>query len=190
MDDLNPYAPSRASLSATDPVSTADGNAAPSVWRDGDVLIKSIDAEMPGRCVKCNGPADQPTKIRKVYWHHPALYLLILVNIIIYAIVATIVRKKAFVGAGLCRDHKKRRRLAMTLAWTGSLGGIVLMYVGLASSFGIWGAFVGMLLILGSIIGGLIFARTVYSKGIDKTYVRLKGCGNAFLDSLPPFSAR
>lgn len=187
MDDLNPYAPSRASLSATGPISMDD--AAPSVWRDGDVLIKSMDAAMPARCVKCNGPADPPTKNRKIYWHHPALYLLILFNIIIYAIVATIVRKKAFVDAGLCKDHKKRRRLAITLAWAGSLGGIVLMFMGLGSSLGIWGAFVGLLVILGSIIGALIFARIVYPKGIDKTYVRLKGCGSAFLDSLPPFNA-
>jgi hypothetical protein len=186
MDDRNPYAPSRASL--TEPVSRADGNTGIAVWRDGDVLIISIGAEMPHRCVKCNGPADQPIKARKVYWHHPVLYLLVLVNIIIYAIVAAVVRKTAFVRAGLCIEHKRRQRIASIFAWTGSLSGIVLVFLGMGSSWGFWGALLGMLLILGSVIGGLIFARIVYAKKIDKSYVRLKGCGTVFLDSLPPFS--
>jgi hypothetical protein len=190
MDDRNPYAPSQASLNVTEPVSRTDGSTAIAVWRDGDVLITLIGAEMPHRCVKCNGPADQPTKARKVYWHHPGLYLLLLFNVIIYAIVAAILRKKAFVSAGLCREHKKRRRLALIFAWSGSLSGIVLMFFGMGSRWGAWGALLGVLLILGSVIGGLIFGRIVHAKRIDASYVRLKGCGIAFLDSLPPFSGQ
>jgi hypothetical protein len=190
MDDRNPYAPSQASLNVTEPVSRTDGSTAIAVWRDGDVLITLIGAEMPHRCVKCNGPADQPTKARKVYWHHPGLYLLLLFNVIIYAIVAAILRKKAFVSAGLCREHKKRRRLALISAWSGSLSGIVLMFFGMGSRWGAWGALLGVLLILGSVIGGLIFGRIVHAKRIDASYVRLKGCGIAFLDSLPPFSGQ
>jgi hypothetical protein len=60
----------------------------------------------------------------------------------------------------------------------------------MGSSWGIWGALLGVLLILGSVIGGLIFGRIVYAKKIDESYVRLKGCGIAFLDSLPPFSGQ
>lgn len=187
MDGLNPYAPSQASLKATDPLPTADG-ASHTIWRDGDVLVKLMGAEMPHRCVKCNEPADPPTKARKVYWHHPGLYLLLLINALIYVIVAIAVRKKAFVSAGLCKEHKSRRRIAMTLSWTGALGGIVLMYFGADSSFGIWGMIAGLVVILASIVGGLIFGRTVYARKIDKTYVRLKGCGIAFLDSLPQFT--
>ena len=187
MDDRNPYAPSPASRTSTDPVSNGDGAAGIAVWREGDVLIKLIGAEMPHRCVKCNGPADQPTRARKVYWHPPALYALVIVNVILYAIVATLVRKRAFVSAGLCTEHKKRRRNALLLAWTGSLGGIVLTFFGMASSWGAWGAALGLLVILGSVVGGLIFTRIVYAKRIDKSYVRLKGCGMAFLTSLPAF---
>jgi hypothetical protein len=33
----------------------------------------------------------------------------------------------------------------------------------------------------------MIFSRIVYPKRIDKEYVRLKGCGAEFLDSLPHF---
>jgi hypothetical protein len=39
---------------------------------------------------------------------------------------------------------------------------------------------------LGSIVTGMIMARIVYARKIDKSYVWLKGCGSEFLDSLPP----
>ena len=60
--------------------------------------------------------------------------------------------------------------------------------LGSGSSGGGVEAFVGILAILVSIIVGMIFGRVVYAKKIDKTYVRLKGCGVAFLDSLPQFT--
>jgi len=187
MANVNPYAPSRASLTATDRASAVDDN---SVWRDGKVLITLVDAEMPHRCIKCNEPADEPTKKRKVYWHHGALYLLILINALIYAIVALVVRKKALVSAGLCTEHKKRRRNALIFGWTGTIVGLVLMGHGLGSSSSGSGveSLVGILAILVSIIAGMIFGRIVYAKKIDKTYVRLKGCGVDFLDSLPQFT--
>ena len=187
MANVNPYAPSRASLTATDRASAVDDN---SVWRDGKVLITLVDAEMPHRCIKCNEPADEPTKKRKVYWHHGALYLLILINALIYAIVALVVRKKALVSAGLCTEHKKRRRNALIFGWTGTIVGLVLMGHGLGSGSSGSGveALVGILTILVSIIAGMIFGRIIYAKKIDKTYVRLKGCGVAFLDSLPQFT--
>ena len=45
--------------------------------------------------------SDEPTKMRKVYWHHPGVYALILINLIVYAIVAAIVRKRADTESGL-----------------------------------------------------------------------------------------
>ena len=45
-----------------------------------------------------------------------------------------------------------------------------------------------VLITLGSLVAGMLFARVVYAKKIDKRYVRLKGCGDAFLNDLLPFS--
>jgi hypothetical protein len=185
MDDRNPYAPSPASRDIVEQPSSAGTDIA--AWRDGDVLITLVGAQLPQRCVKCNGPADHPTRTRKIYWHHPGVYMLVVINVVIYAIVAAIVRRRAFVRAGLCVEHKKRGRITLLLVWSGALGGIVLMVFGMASSWGIWGALPGLLLILGSIFAALLFARIVYAKKIDKSHVYLRGCGNAFLDSLPPF---
>ena len=185
MEQRNPYAPSLASMErGIGPLSQSEGVG---VWRDGKVLVTSLDAVMPERCVKCNEPADEPTKARKVFWHHPLIYLLVLLNVVLYAVVALIVRKKVIVAAGLCADHKARRKRSVMLTWAGVLGGIVVMYVGASSSMGVLGVGLGILLILASLLVGLIFARIVHAQKIDNSYVRLRGCGTPFLDSLPPF---
>lgn len=187
MDERNPYAPSRASLDVRDRSPRPD-RTGPLLWRDGDVLVAVPDSPLPGRCVKCNATAVPPTKARTLYWHHPALYVLVLINIIIFWVVVLMVRRRAIVAPGLCTDHKNRHRRAVWLTWTGSLFGLVLLYVGAASPLGFWGMMIGLLITLGSIVAGMLFARVVYAKRIDKTYVRLKGCGDAFLNDLPPFN--
>jgi hypothetical protein len=182
----NPYAPSKASLQQTSP----DPNARPAnvtAWRDERVMVMLPDAPIPQRCVKCNDPAEQPTKMRKVYWHSPWLYLLLLFNVLIFAIVAAVVRKKATVAAGLCTIHKKRRRAVLTIAWVGALLGIVLIFMGANSAAGIGAVLFGILVVLGAIIFGMIAGRVVVPTRIDDRYVRLKGCGEAYLDTLPPF---
>lgn len=184
MDKHNPYAPSRASLAgaATTPAEGSGG-----AWRDGTVLVLSPDASLPHRCVKCNEPAEEPTKSRRVYWHSPWIYLLILINILIYAVVALIVRRRAVIAPGLCSTHKSRRRTGMAISWTLLLAGAALMFMGVRSSSP--GAGLGgVLLILVGVVVSSSVTRILRAKRIDARYVRLKGCGAAFLDSVPPFS--
>jgi hypothetical protein len=188
MDDRNPYAPSRASLAARPSQPESNRSDGVTAWRNQKALVMIPDTALPPRCVKCNAPAEEPTKLRKVYWHHPAVYLLILINIIIYAIVGAIVRKRARVAAGLCAVHKKRRRRGITLAWTSFIAGIGLLTWGFSDSTANGGVFaaVGIIAVLGSILAGIIVSRIVYAQKIDKSLVWLKGCGAEFLDSLPP----
>lgn len=187
MDERNPYAPSPASLNAKEMPPALDSTG-PLLWRDGDVLVAVPDSKLPPRCVKCNATAVPPTKARYVHWYHPALYALLLLNVIVFGVVVFMVRRRAIVAAGLCSNHQKRHRRAVRLTWTGIVLGIVLMSIGAASPLGIWGMLVGVLVTLGSLVAGMLFARVVYAKRIDKAYVRLKGCGDAFLNDLPPFS--
>src|SRR5262245_18463351 len=107
----NPYAPSKASLQQSTTPNPTVGNI--TAWRDNRLMVMVPDAPIPHRCVKCNDPVEEPTKTRKVYWHSPWLYLLLLFNVLIFAIVAAVVRKKATVAAGLCTLHKKRRRAVL-----------------------------------------------------------------------------
>ena len=183
-DHRNPYAPSRASLAAgTLEVSASNSDSA---WRESDTLVLRHQATLPARCVKCNAAAHEPTKKRKIYWHHWAIYLLILINIILYAIVAMIARKRAIVSPGLCARHKARRRNAIALGWLGSIAGFAILVAGLGEGEPLLGTF-GVLLALVAAMAGVIVGRVVFAKRIDDDYVRLKGCGTAFLNTLPEF---
>ncbi|HEX5462179.1 MAG TPA: hypothetical protein VFX20_19595 [Steroidobacteraceae bacterium] len=184
MDDKhNPYAPSRASLAGAAVTPSVSGGA----WRDGTVLILTREASLPSRCVRCNEPSAEPTKTRRIYWHSPWLYLLILANFLIYALVALIVRKKAVVAPGLCSAHKKRRLTGIVTAWALLIAGFALMFMGITGGKpGV--AVVGLLLILVALLVSASVTRIVRAKRIDAQYIQLKGCGAAFLDSMPPFA--
>jgi hypothetical protein len=173
---LNPYAPPKASL---DPSFTED------LWRDGKILVLRNGSHLPDRCIKCNGPAVTPMKRRKVYWHHPALYAL-LVSWPIYLIVALIVRKSAAVAPGLCSVHRTRRWIGIAVGWGGLLLSILLMIVGGGSENGLL-VLAGLILFLTALVAAVLLSRLIFPQRIDQDFVRLKGCGKAFLDSLPEF---
>lgn len=176
----NPYAPSRASLAGS---GTSSGQL---VWRFEKIVIMARDGQLPERCVKCNEPADEPTKSRKVYWHHPGYYILLLINMILYVVVALIARKTAEVNPGLCARHKQRRATGIWLGW----GSFVFGFITIGIAFGNQHPGLGlllMLLMIGLIITSMFMSRIVYAKRIDDKYVQLKGCGAPFLDDLPEF---
>jgi hypothetical protein len=185
MNDANPYTPSRASLDAqAEGLQQASGGTA--LWREGKLAVLLRPASLPQRCVKCNEAAQPPSKPRLVYWHHPALYLLLLLNILVYALVAAIVRRKVHVAPGLCTRHKRRRRRVIAAAWGGVALSILLLWSGVSGALdqGL-ATILSILLLLVSLIVAIAGSRIVYAGRIDDTYVRLKGCGAAFLASLP-----
>jgi hypothetical protein len=155
------------------------------VWRDGKDLVTLQNALLPPRCVKCNEPGTAGKKPVQLWWHHGAIYLFVLLSPIVYLIVALIARKGAVVTPSLCNVHKNQRTQANLIAWIGSLGTFILC---------IYFASVGQgALALMSVAGfitciaiGLIRGRTLTAKRIDKVHVRMGGCGEDFLDSLPP----
>ena len=117
---VNPYAPPSAPRGGVG-YGTADG-----VWRDGKIIVMSHDASFPDRCVKCNQPAAGYRLKRKLTWHPSGWYALILINVLVYAIVASFVQKKALVHVGLCETHRKRRLwligLGLALPLLGTIG--------------------------------------------------------------------
>jgi predicted Zn finger-like uncharacterized protein len=161
------------------------------VWRDGNRLVMSHDAQLPYVCIKTNLPADDWLR-RKLYWHNPWLYLLVLVSIWIYVIVALIVRQKADIRVGLCRAQIVRRRWVIAGAWIAVLLGIVLCIGGLANSqppnnSGWIVALAGLILLLAGAILGAVLARIVAPTRITKECVWIKGAHPEFLASLPAF---
>ncbi len=182
MSKHNPYAPSRASLKQHEHLGPID-----QVRRDGKWVVLPRHAALPPRCVKCNGEVDEPTRQRTLYWHHAGVYALLLVNLLIYAIVAAIVRKKAVIAPGLCAEHKRKRRDAILTCWVGILLAFATPFVfGSDEYFGLVLLF-SVVLFIAVIVYAMVRGRIVYARKIDEDEVRLGGCGRGFLDSLPEY---
>jgi hypothetical protein len=168
----------------------ADSRPSHGVWRDGNLLVMTKGAQLPYVCVKTNQPAELWLR-RKLYWHPFWIYLLILLSLWIYIIVALIIREKADIQVGLCQEQLARRRWAIAGGWLGSLFGLVLLIAGIANSqanefawlFGI----LGLLVFLGAIITGVIVSRIVAPTRITKRFVWLKGVNLSYLGALPAF---
>lgn len=153
------------------------------VWREGSEVVLLRQAELPPRCVRCNAPVYGRPGRQWLYWHHPGWYLLLVLNLFLYALVAIFVRQSAVIRPGLCPRHRRRRFAAIaggTLFFVG-----VLVYAFTRESLD--GA-----VLLGSVFGGFAvlllsawLARTVRASKIDHRQIRLKGADPAFLDSLP-----
>lgn len=166
------------------------------VWRDGATLVAHRNATFPDRCVKCNAAADGKRWNRKLYWHHPAFYLLIIFpGLLIYVIVALCIRKSAKVSVGLCRKHRAVRRNGILLGWligllgiSGMIGSVMVADVRIYrnSTVPLWMLLGGIALFLFGLIWGMIRSRVVAPTRIDEQYVWLRGAGPAFLGELPP----
>lgn len=159
------------------------------LWRSGKLLVMRKGATLPGRCVKCGADAPGEKLTRKLFWHHPALYLLILPGLLIYAIVATVVGKRAKIQVGLCHEHRGRRRRDLIIAWS-----LFLLSLALFVAAGVWEngwcvAF-GVAALLASPIYGMITCAVVTPKKIDDQFVWLKGVSPEFLESLEEFTGR
>jgi hypothetical protein len=154
------------------------------LWREGKVLVMRRDGTLPHRCIKCNAPSVAPTRRYKLTWHSPWWYLLLLMAVLLYALVAMLVRKTAVVHIGLCERHQRRVLWGRLVGW----GGFALLVAlfGAAYGFESGGAAVaGFLLLLPWAIATISVNRQVLPVRIDDRYVRLKGCGPDFLRSLP-----
>ena len=153
------------------------------VWRERSKLVMSRDAELPPRCVKCNVATHLRLK-RRLTWHHPALYLIILVALLIYFIVAMVLRKSATVEIGLCDEHQAKRRrdiwITIALVIVGLLGFVCAIGFGdptyLLLAFGAFFA---------ALIYGIAVARVIAPAKIDDRFVWLTGVNKQYLDELP-----
>jgi hypothetical protein len=108
---FNPYAPPQ----SHNPYAPETGD----IFRQKMLLIIPRDSApcLPcDTCVKCGRPAVKSLK-RRLFWHSPGYYLLILLNLLLYLIVALIVRKQLRVTLGLCGIHSAVRRRWILSAW-------------------------------------------------------------------------
>jgi hypothetical protein len=161
------------------------------IWRDKDRLVMSKDSPLPYVCIKTNQTADAWLR-RRLSWHDPWIYLLFLAGILVYAIVALLVRQTADIEVALCRERIVRRRWTIAGAWLSAILGLVMIVGGLATiqpgnSVAGWISLAGLIALLVGPITGAMLARVVTPVRITKEHVWLKGAHPAFLAALPPF---
>jgi hypothetical protein len=140
-------------------------------------------ARLPDYCVKCGVAANGSHLTRKLSWHHPALYLLILAGLLIYAIVALIVRKSARIDISMCQDHIRKHRTVVAVGWLIFVAGLAFIVFGIAQESG-GSALFGIALVFASAIYST-FVKVVRVKRIDDYYVWLLGIDESFLAVLP-----
>ena len=158
------------------------------VWRDKSVLVMTKEALLPNRCVKCNEPTGERLK-RKLTWHHPAIYLTVLVSILVYAVIALVLRKSATVNLGLCEDHLSIRRRNIAITWF--MGILAVLCFPVAAMLEDPAAmFVGCLLVLATAIYGVVTLRVVVPTKIDDHFVWLKGINPDYLRDFPQWQGR
>ncbi len=149
------------------------------------------DAELPDRCVKCNAPANGYRLKRNLSWHPPVWYFLILISLLVYIIVALVIRHTAKIQVGLCEEHRRQRRWAIALGWIGSLAGIGLIAFSASLQDTQWfpiGLVLGLLFFFGFLIYGISVSQVVAPKKIDKRFVWLKKVSPDLLAKLPDWN--
>ena len=158
------------------------------MWREKKRLVTLLNPVLPPRCVKCNAATDTPQKKRNLYWHSPVVYIALLINVIVYAIIAMIARKRTVAMVSLCPVHRAKRRNAIWGSWLMVLAGIGSIIAGIANNDISWMIIVGIVLFLGGLIYGLACGRLIYATKMTPEHVWLAGCGKDFLASFPEWT--
>lgn len=158
-------------------------------YRQGDKLIIPKGAPLPPYCVKCGQSVTGEPFRKSFFWHNPWLFLLVLVNILVYAIVAMIIRKRADLAIFICDDHRQRRRNLLIATWVLALGfipggilvGSLIHDSDTAVGLGILTSF--LLLIAAFVAGGL--SAVLRPKEITDSSATFSGACEQFLAMLP-----
>jgi hypothetical protein len=163
--------------------------AAGGFWRWNNQLVTRSGTPLPDRCMRCNAPTNGYRLKRKFYWHPPAYFLFILLNLLIYAVIAMCVRKQATLHIPLCERHRVRRIQGIIACWVGVLTGIGLLIGAASKDSGIM-ACVGVVLFLGGAIFGAVTGAKVSPVKITNDNIWLKGVNKDFLAGLPEWTGR
>lgn len=125
--------------------------------RQGRDLIVYRGGSLPPYCVKCGMATHQQPVMRKFYWHSPWIYLVVLANLLIYAIVALVVRKRFDLGVPLCESHFRLRRIWMTVAAALMLIAFPALIVGITTDYPGTGLVVCLVTLLtGAVAWGMV----------------------------------
>jgi hypothetical protein len=192
----NPFAPPEAALEAAP---APAGAPTPGLWREGRLVVAKLELvpdesvtdglrpvapPFPERCVRCNRPTTYVLR-RDLYWHHPGLYVLFFLGIVLYALAATFMRRHVVLHVGLCSDHRAARLASIGITWALVCGGLGLCAVVWPATEVDAVAAIGLTMFSAGVFYGFFAGRVLRARWIDDEYVWIAGAGAAFRDSLP-----
>jgi hypothetical protein len=186
-ENVNPYAaPQVAGYQPKMPGVGADPFSG--LWRQGNMLVMHKLAPLPDICLKSNQPATRRLK-RTLHWHHPAIFIALLISPLIYIILALVLQKRAIIHMPMTDEWFARRRTRMLIAW-----GLALFSILLAVGAGVLAETIGdatplifisaLVTGLGGLIFGLVSCRMISPQRITDEYVWINGVHPDFLNRL------
>ncbi|WP_146576152.1 hypothetical protein [Neorhodopirellula pilleata] len=166
------------------------------IYRKGRILIMHRDATLPDICFKSNEPTAGYRLRRKLSWHNQWIALAILLNVLIYLLIAIIVSKRATVMIPLSDHWRVLRRKRIRNAWVLCLGGPILFVAGImmmgqgpdAELAGSFCLMAGGLILLFGLFYAIFRTRLVTPVMIDEHFVHLKGAHPEFLNRFEAYS--
>ncbi len=144
------------------------------LWRSGKALVVSKDAQFPDRCVHCAGTTDLRRVKKRLYWHHPAIFLTILAGALVYVIVALCVRKRADVEIAICAADRTRRAIKIAVAWLLWLGFLFSFPALAAIKAPDWMWLLPPLILIAAVVM-TVLARLIYARKIDEKHIWIRG---------------
>jgi hypothetical protein len=152
-------------------------------WRDKKVFVLQRNRDAPLRCIKCNAPAQLLPKPYAISWHAPGYYVLLLFYVLAYFLVTYFVKKRATVNLAVCAKHRAQRQLLMTVGGCLCVIGVPLLFIGEQIKIPAV-TYLGWALLLIGLVG-TYRSKFVRAVEIDAETVKLRGCCEEFLNSLP-----
>jgi hypothetical protein len=142
----------------------------------GRCLVARRDANLPPICIITAEPQRAPgtTRTKKLYWHASWVYLLILVNILVFAVVGLILRRSARITYSISPAARRERNRRTWISVGVFLGGIVLLLAG-ANTDQAALMLVGPLASLAGLLLLGLWCRVVWAERIEGDFVHLRG---------------
>jgi hypothetical protein len=151
--------------------------------------------ELPPVCIVCGAEATATSR-QTFRWHPPWVIVLILVNLLIWAIVALLLTKTMTMDAPVCDEHKGHWFKRKLIGWGAVLLGLAVFAGGVAVSVGLaddprfrdvapWGFLVGAVAFLVLLIVAAVVMRSgVRATEITDDDMRLTGVSEGFVEAL------
>lgn len=190
MDEANPYA----APGDFETRIAADNPELAGLWRDRRDLVLHLESRLPSLCVKTGLPTSEIGIQRVFRWHSPWLALALLVNVLLYIILAVALSKRATVVVPLAPAARANRRFWIICSWIIGLTGVAIVCVAVyflmdvqdAAGMSITSLFAGLVLLIGGLFVGQNSSRILRPTKITRTHIWLRGVHESILSQLPP----